>query len=321
MGARCVRTSHLHDEEVLQGTTGENEDSEPEEGEKSFDPKREEDAVYSAGAWQARPSAELCLGCRMHCTKPVGSACPRQLCARQVDGSAATSEFDPASRRRSRPFDARCPSAVSTQQASSSRTSQHHSDPNNEVDVVIMLGAPVQDAPSPAATDLLRRAPPRPWVPPSPKPMLQPPGLVELSQVMLNIYDIGTAPPIQMVNTCLQSCSMGLFHCGVEVHDTEWSFAATRSGAGSGVFWSWPRQCEMHSFRESVALGKTKFSERGVEQLIQVLQVAWPAAHYDILRRNCCHFCGELCQRLGVGPLPSRVLNLADASACMVLKC
>lgn len=316
MGARCERTSSPHDE-----------DREPEKGESPADPQREDEVAGFTTTCQPRPSAKLCLRCRTHCTKPLGSACPRKLCSRQVDGSAAISESDPVRRGRSMPFDARCPSAVSSQRASSSpRTSHHHFDPNNEVDVieddvVIMPGAPAQEAPSAAASDLLQGAPLRPWVPPSPRPMLQPPRPAKPSQVMLNIYDVGTALLVQTVNSCLQSCGTGLFHCGVEVHDTEWSFAATQSGAGSGVFWSWPRQCEMHSFRESVAMGKTKFSEMGVEQLIQVLEVAWPAADYDILTRNCCHFCSELCQRLGVGPPPSRVLNLAGASACMVLKC
>ncbi|CAE7560924.1 unnamed protein product [Symbiodinium pilosum] len=36
---------------------------------------------------------------------------------------------------------------------------------------------------------------------------------------------------------------------------------------------------------------------------------------YDTLRRNCCHFCEDLCQRLGVSKLPDWVYRLARIGA------
>merc|ERR1740121_67762 len=38
---------------------------------------------------------------------------------------------------------------------------------------------------------------------------------------------------------------------------------------------------------------------------------------YDLLHRNCCHFCEELCLRLGFGPLPPWVTKLAAAGASL----
>merc|ERR1719282_274777 len=41
----------------------------------------------------------------------------------------------------------------------------------------------------------------------------------------------------------------------------------------------------------------------------------WLGEDYDLLRKNCCHFSNEFAKRLGVGPIPNWVLNLAGAGA------
>merc|ERR1712224_741344 len=52
-----------------------------------------------------------------------------------------------------------------------------------------------------------------------------------------------------------------------------------------------------------------------VKLLLEQLGSEWPGASYDLLRRNCCHFCDDFCQKLGVGPIPQWVTNLAGAGA------
>merc|ERR1719264_1433079 len=65
-------------------------------------------------------------------------------------------------------------------------------------------------------------------------------------------------------------------------------------------------------------MGKTMESEEEVMELIQMTEADWPGKSYDVLTRNCCHYCDELCQQLGVGEVPAWVLNLAGAGAAVL---
>jgi len=62
-------------------------------------------------------------------------------------------------------------------------------------------------------------------------------------------------------------------------------------------------------------MGQTWLSEQEVSQLMAELEGEWPGKDYDLLHHNCCHFSSELCRRLGVGPVPQWVTNLAGAGA------
>eukprot|EP00416_Gambierdiscus_australes_P031098 CAMPEP_0171088768 /NCGR_PEP_ID=MMETSP0766_2-20121228/20975_1 /TAXON_ID=439317 /ORGANISM="Gambierdiscus australes, Strain CAWD 149" /LENGTH=299 /DNA_ID=CAMNT_0011546583 /DNA_START=56 /DNA_END=955 /DNA_ORIENTATION=- len=135
--------------------------------------------------------------------------------------------------------------------------------------------------------------------------------------VTLHIYDIGTSGGGQLINALLRPLGTGVFHCGVEVFGCEWSYSDTTSGVGDGIFSSRPRHCEGHSFCESVSMGRTGTTESEVLQLIEMLKEDWPVSSYDVLAHNCCHFSDEFCQRLGVGSIPSWVMNLAGAGAAV----
>lgn len=140
-------------------------------------------------------------------------------------------------------------------------------------------------------------------------------------QVVLNIYDLGQNPHIRTLNRCLQPFSAGAFHCGVEVYGLEWSFSDTEGGEGLGVFCSKPRCCEGHGFHESVPLGPTKLTHVEVWQILQMLMSSWVPAQYNVLSRNCCHFCEEFCTRLMVGPVPARIMRLAGVGADVKAAC
>jgi hypothetical protein len=64
-------------------------------------------------------------------------------------------------------------------------------------------------------------------------------------------------------------------------------------------------------------MGRTMTSENEVLQLVAMLKKDWPVSSYDLLAHNCCHFSNEFCQRLGVGSIPTWVVNLAGAGACV----
>jgi len=130
-----------------------------------------------------------------------------------------------------------------------------------------------------------------------------------MREVRLNIYDVGSST-VQKVNTVFRAMGVGAFHAAVEVYGQEWSFGYRPDG-GSGIFCSRPRQCDLHIYRESVVMGSTLLSELKVHEIMKRMAKEWPGGNYDVLQRNCCHFSEEFCAKLGVGPLPLWVNNLA----------
>ncbi|CAK9069408.1 unnamed protein product [Durusdinium trenchii] len=139
--------------------------------------------------------------------------------------------------------------------------------------------------------------------------------------VRLNIYDLGKSNTVQNLNGWLKPVGIGAFHCAVQVYGVEWSYGRSEEGPQdpqqTGVWSCLPRMCEDHTFREVVAMGSISMSEDETVELIYSLAEDWPMSDYDLLNKNCCHFCEELCQSLGLGPLPSRVKKLAGLGATL----
>mmetsp|Transcript_65287 Transcript_65287/g.156034 ORF Transcript_65287/g.156034 Transcript_65287/m.156034 type:complete len:585 (-) Transcript_65287:5-1759(-) len=131
--------------------------------------------------------------------------------------------------------------------------------------------------------------------------------------VTLNIYDVWGNTGA--VNAVCRAIGTGAFHAGVEVYGNEWSYGF--NPGGTGVFCTPPRGCVEHQFREAVPMGHVRLSAEEVQQLIDELAQAWHGEHYDLLRRNCCHFSDTLCWRLGVGRIPDWVTNLAGVGAML----
>eukprot|EP00419_Tripos_fusus_P014799 CAMPEP_0172742250 /NCGR_PEP_ID=MMETSP1074-20121228/129058_1 /TAXON_ID=2916 /ORGANISM="Ceratium fusus, Strain PA161109" /LENGTH=277 /DNA_ID=CAMNT_0013572759 /DNA_START=379 /DNA_END=1212 /DNA_ORIENTATION=+ len=142
-----------------------------------------------------------------------------------------------------------------------------------------------------------------------------PPGLPgESGNVALNIYDLGRSTGSQAINKVLGHVGMGVFHCGVEIYGKEWSFR--RSVQGSGIFACRPHCCPGHHFSESMPMGHVRINKAEVLRLISSMSRGWSGAQYNTLRRNCCHFSREFCDRLEVNAdFPSRILAAAEAAA------
>jgi hypothetical protein len=62
----------------------------------------------------------------------------------------------------------------------------------------------------------------------------------------------------------------------------------------------------MYTYRESVVLGQTSFPNFEVNQILRELSREWPGNSYDLLSKNCNHFCDEFCERLEVPKLPGK---------------
>lgn len=90
-----------------------------------------------------------------------------------------------------------------------------------------------------------------------------------------------------------------------QVHgEEEWSFGYCEEG--SGVFSCPSGKNPMYTYRECIVLGKTNCSILKVAQILRELSREWPGQSYDLLSKNCNHFCDEFCQRLGVPRLPGK---------------
>ena len=76
-----------------------------------------------------------------------------------------------------------------------------------------------------------------------------------------------------------------------------------------------------YTYRESVALGVTALAPASVQRILQALRAQWPGHEYDLLARNCNHFCATLCEKLGVMAPPqwvNRFAGHADATVAAV---
>ncbi|VFQ58280.1 unnamed protein product [Cuscuta campestris] len=141
-----------------------------------------------------------------------------------------------------------------------------------------------------------------------------------MTEVILHIYDVTNSASDKTNNTVLQINRFfkdgiglgGIFHSAVQVYgDEEWSFGFCEQG--TGVFSCPAGKNPMYSYRESIVLGKTNCSIFKVNQILRELSREWPGFLYDLLSKNCNHFCDEFCERLGAPKLPGWVNRFANA--------
>lgn len=159
------------------------------------------------------------------------------------------------------------------------------------------------------------------WQPESSAPMGEPLALVtDGLPVRLHIYNASRQDSIQLFNQLFahESAPMklcGIFHAGVEVNGLEWSFDFQPRVHIPGVSCVLPRMHQQHKYRETIVLQPTPLSAVAISNVISQMLEEYPGHDYDLLRRNCCHFADDLCQRLGVGGIPPWVHRLANLGA------
>ncbi|XP_043717127.1 deubiquitinase DESI2-like [Telopea speciosissima] len=141
-----------------------------------------------------------------------------------------------------------------------------------------------------------------------------------MTDVILHVYDVTNSGSVKTNNTITQINKIfkdriglgGIFHSAVQVYgDEEWSFGFCENG--SGVFSCPPSKNPMYTYRECIILGKTNFPVFKVNQILRELSREWPGNSYDLLAKNCNHFCDEFCERLDVPKLPAWVNRFANA--------
>ncbi|KAL9274237.1 DeSI-like protein [Drosera capensis] len=148
----------------------------------------------------------------------------------------------------------------------------------------------------------------------------------EMTEVILHLYDVTNSGSEKTNNTILQINKIfkdriglgGIFHSAVSLlsflfvyGNDEWSFGYCEQG--SGVFSCPSGQNPMYTYREKLVFGKTNLTIFKVNQILRELSREWPGSSYDLLSKNCNHFCDEFCDKLGVPKLPGWVNRFANA--------
>ncbi|GJN19990.1 hypothetical protein PR202_gb07311 [Eleusine coracana subsp. coracana] len=105
--------------------------------------------------------------------------------------------------------------------------------------------------------------------------------------------------------------SSGSRTCSQVYGEEEWSFGFCENG--SGVFSCPVGKNPMYTYRERIVLGETECTVAQVNRILRELSREWPGHSYDLLARNCNHFCDVLCDRLGAPKLPGWVNRFANA--------
>ncbi|KAK2432386.1 deSI protein [Trifolium repens] len=122
--------------------------------------------------------------------------------------------------------------------------------------------------------------------------------------VYLNVYDL------TQFNGYAYWFGLGVYHSGVQVHDVEYAFGA-HEHASTGIFEGEPKKCEGFRYRKTILIGKTDKDIDEVRNMMVELAAEYKGNAYNLITKNCNHFCDDACVRLTGNSIPSWVNRLA----------
>lgn len=124
--------------------------------------------------------------------------------------------------------------------------------------------------------------------------------------VFLNVYDITP------INGYAYWLGLGVYHSGVEVHGVEYAYGA-HEYPSTGIFEGEPKQCdgEGFRFRKAILIGWTKLGPQEVRRVMEELAKEFKGNAYNLITKNCNHFCNDACVKLTGNSIPSWVNRLA----------
>lgn len=94
------------------------------------------------------------------------------------------------------------------------------------------------------------------------------------------------------------------------VHGIEYAFGAHEYPT-TGIFEGEPKQCEGFRFRKTILIGWTEMSRGDVRGIMEELAQVYKGNAYNLITKNCNHFCNDASVRLTGNPIPSWVNRLA----------
>ncbi|KAF8041775.1 hypothetical protein BT93_A0393 [Corymbia citriodora subsp. variegata] len=122
--------------------------------------------------------------------------------------------------------------------------------------------------------------------------------------VYLNVYDLTP------YNGYAYWLGLGVYHSGVQVHGVEYAFGA-HEYPSTGIFEGEPKQCEGFTFRKTILIGKTDKGPAEVRAVMEDLAQDYRGDAYNLITKNCNHFCNDACIKLTGNPIPNWVNRLA----------
>lgn len=94
------------------------------------------------------------------------------------------------------------------------------------------------------------------------------------------------------------------------VHGVEYAFGAHEHPT-TGIFEVEPKQCPGFTFRKSILIGRTDMGDKEVRAFMEKLAEEYSGNTYNLITKNCNHFCNDACLQLTGKPIPSWVNRLA----------
>lgn len=102
------------------------------------------------------------------------------------------------------------------------------------------------------------------------------------------------------------------------VHGVEYAFGAHEYPT-TGIFEVEPKKCPGFTFRKSILVGKTDTCARDVRVYMEKLAEEYRGNKYNLISRNCNHFCNEVCVKLTQKPIPRWVNRLARLGIVIIV--
>ncbi|KAK9109976.1 hypothetical protein Sjap_018036 [Stephania japonica] len=132
--------------------------------------------------------------------------------------------------------------------------------------------------------------------------------------VYLNFYDLY---PINGSIYWL-GLGLGLYHSGIQVHGVEYEFGGHDSRS-AGIFKGKPRECPELTFRKSILIGRTDLGPHEVHNFMEELSKSYTRTSYNLITKNCNHFCNDVSLRLTGKRIPRCINRLAKIGEQLLL--
>mmetsp|Transcript_22894 Transcript_22894/g.48708 ORF Transcript_22894/g.48708 Transcript_22894/m.48708 type:complete len:244 (-) Transcript_22894:103-834(-) len=134
------------------------------------------------------------------------------------------------------------------------------------------------------------------------------------TKVLLNVYDLSPT------NDYLYPVGMGLHHSGVEISGREYSYSDQ-----GGIYDGPPRQAPNARFRCQIDMGTFDGGTQELNKALDELRhnSGFGSNGYNLIRKNCNHFCNALVWQLLRKPIPAhvnRLANIGDCCSCLLPK-
>lgn len=94
------------------------------------------------------------------------------------------------------------------------------------------------------------------------------------------------------------------------VHGVEYAFGAHEHST-TGIFEVEPKHCPGFTFRKSILIARSDLGPKEVRAFMEKLAEDYPGNAYNLITKNCNHFCNDVCVRLTGIPIPRWVNRLA----------